>query len=127
MVFSGIVPWLDPTSEEITSFSSLIAKELSVIQAFLLNPHAKFHSPKSLPVGLEMATWTIGARVLVLASSLTYETVAYTILEDIYSISILLAEGGEVKMIDGVAEIILTELGSLAFIVHLGLYRSQPY
>jgi hypothetical protein len=89
------------------------------MQAFLLDPHAKFHSPKSLPVGLEMATWTIGNRVLVLASSITYETVSYTILEDIHSISILIAEDGEVKMVDGVAEIMLGELGSLAFIVHL--------
>jgi len=50
--------------------------------------------------------------VLVLASSITSEMVTYTILEDIYSISILLAEGGEVKMVDGVAEINLDELGS---------------
>jgi hypothetical protein len=116
---SGIVPWLEPTSDEIASFSSRVANALSVMQAFILDSQAKFNVPTTLPVGLEMATWTIGDHLLVLASSLTSETVTYALLEDVHLISILLAEGGEVKMVNGTREIVLTELSSIAFIVHL--------
>lgn len=94
------------------------------MQTFILASQATFDIPESLPVGLEMATWTIGDRQLVLASSLTSETVTYPLPGDVHSIFILLAEGGEVTMVDGVTGINLTELGSVAFTVHLDGFAS---
>lgn len=124
LLSSGIVPWVEPTSDEITTSASLTAKTLPFIQHFLLDPHSKFHVPDSIPVSVDIATWTLGDLMLVLATNLHSSNSSLTLIEHARGlIATLVDEGGKVRISDdGVVDISLDELGSLAFIVQV--YRN---
>ncbi|KAG6833418.1 hypothetical protein H0H87_007403 [Tephrocybe sp. NHM501043] len=68
----GVVSWDDPTTPDIKSSASLLAKALSRMTLYITNPTASFRQVtiRRIDVGL----WTVGKETLLLASNLNYET-----------------------------------------------------
>ncbi|KAI0341174.1 hypothetical protein BDW22DRAFT_1359406 [Trametopsis cervina] len=69
----GVVAWNDPTTPDIKASASLLAKSLSTMKQFILNPSAKFSHVVVNRV--DVGIWSVGAQTLVLATNLNYAQV----------------------------------------------------
>ncbi|KZT21323.1 hypothetical protein NEOLEDRAFT_763316 [Neolentinus lepideus HHB14362 ss-1] len=66
----GIVPWNDPTTDDITNSATVLGKALPTLKSFILSPSAVYrqHTANRVDVGM----WTVGTQTLVLATNLNY-------------------------------------------------------
>ncbi|PFH50013.1 hypothetical protein AMATHDRAFT_62037 [Amanita thiersii Skay4041] len=73
----GVVSWDDPTTPDIKSSASLLAKSLKQMTRFILNASASFRqvTVSRVDVGL----WTVGSETLVLASNMNDEAQSVTL------------------------------------------------
>jgi hypothetical protein len=69
---SGIIPWIDPTPNDIKQAASRMALALPVMARFLFNADAVF--AQQVTSTLDTASWRIGSEVLWLATNLSNGT-----------------------------------------------------
>lgn len=66
----GIVPWIDPTPDDIKDSSTLLAQALPTIKTFLFDPSTNFTRPSSSSGDIDVGLWTTNGQTLVLAANL---------------------------------------------------------
>ena len=73
----GVVPWNDPTTDDIKASSSAFAKALPQMKEFILSPSASFQLVVSNR--MHVGVWTVGRRSLILATNLNYNTTSFAL------------------------------------------------
>lgn len=68
----GVVPWADPTSDDIKASASAFAKSLPKITPFLFDAQSALSRTNYVFGGIDVATWTNGWHTLVLAANTDY-------------------------------------------------------
>lgn len=114
----GIVPWVEPTTKEITKASSLIAHALPSLEMFLLHPRAEFRIPGSAPAALDIATWSVDSRTLVLATNLDTSDLTFTFAFSSSGLSIIFDVGSTVRTTEQWVDILLSSQASVGFILY---------
>ncbi|KAH9914061.1 uncharacterized protein BXZ73DRAFT_92854 [Epithele typhae] len=67
----GVVSWNAPSSDDITASAALLSRSLAAdMKAFILHPHASFEH--TVVSRVDVGSWTVGDRTLVLATNLNY-------------------------------------------------------
>ena len=73
----GVVSWDDPTTSDIQSSASTLAKSLVKMTPFILSPAATF---RQVTVNLvDVGLWTVGGKTLVLATNTNYFTASVSL------------------------------------------------
>ena len=91
----GVVSWNAPTTDDVTASASVLARSLVTMKEFILCPEARFaHVVRDR---VDVGMWTVGARVLVLATNLNYEAKEF----DLRSV-----EGLEAKTLLGTQQVL---------------------
>ncbi|PFH50385.1 hypothetical protein AMATHDRAFT_40917 [Amanita thiersii Skay4041] len=67
----GVVSWDDPTSSDIKTYASLLAKSLKQMTRFILNASATFRH--AVVDRVDVGMWTVGSETLVLGTNMNYE------------------------------------------------------
>lgn len=67
----GIVPWDDPTSNDIKTSASALAVAFARMKTFILEPKSAFR--RVTVARVDVGLWTKGNETLVLATNLNYE------------------------------------------------------
>lgn len=70
---TGIIPWIDPTPNDIKQAASRLALVLPRMTRFLFTPNTIF--ARQVTPALDIASWSIGSEVLWLATNLSNDTV----------------------------------------------------
>ena len=123
-VYTGIVPWIDPTPPDIKISASMLAKALtSTLKQFLFDPHSSF---KHITVGtIDIAAWTSTTsgttRTLVLATNIeSVETSAalngLVGSSHIKSAQIVMKSNGLAEVVSGAGQDALVRLGGFGTI-----------
>ncbi|KAF5329517.1 hypothetical protein D9619_009064 [Psilocybe cf. subviscida] len=73
----GVVSWDDPTTADIKSSASLLAKAIPRMTPFILNPAATFRHVTS--GGVDIGLWTVESSTLVLAANMNSATASVAI------------------------------------------------
>ncbi|KAI6013051.1 hypothetical protein BKA83DRAFT_685024 [Pisolithus microcarpus] len=68
----GVVPWADPTSNDIKASASAFAKSLPKITPFFFDAQSALSRTNCVFGGIDVATWTNGWQTLVLAANTDY-------------------------------------------------------
>ncbi|TCD66256.1 hypothetical protein EIP91_001619 [Steccherinum ochraceum] len=66
----GIVPWNDPTTDDMKASASALAKAIPAMKSFILSPSATFE--RVVVNRVHVGIWTVGSQSLVLATNLNY-------------------------------------------------------
>lgn len=132
-VSPGIIPWIDPTPNNIKQAASRLALALPKMTKFLFNPSAQ--STRQISTALDTASWKIGSETLWLSTNLSNDTVTMSGVSlhewakgdsrKPYSYQWLLSENAVVTS-NGVLE--LGPLGSVIFVISelQSVSQSQP-
>ncbi|KAF8628579.1 hypothetical protein AX17_005975 [Amanita inopinata Kibby_2008] len=73
----GVVAWDDPTTSDIKTYGSTLAKSLNQMTPFILDASATFR--QSTVNGVDCGLWTVGTQTLVLATNMNYVTETVTL------------------------------------------------
>lgn len=73
----GIVPWNDPTTDDIKASATAFAKAIPVMKEFILSPSATFQ--RVVFNRIDVGVWTVGRSSLVLATNLNYEAALFSL------------------------------------------------
>ncbi|KAI6037875.1 hypothetical protein EDC04DRAFT_3091063 [Pisolithus marmoratus] len=68
----GVVPWADPTPDDIKTSASVFAKSLPNMTPFLFDAQSALSRTNYVIGGIDIATWTNGRQTLVLAANTDY-------------------------------------------------------
>ncbi|KAI6046641.1 hypothetical protein EDC04DRAFT_1487318 [Pisolithus marmoratus] len=68
----GVVPWADPTPDDIKTSASAFAKSLPNMTPFLFDAQSALSRTNYVVGGIDIATWTNGRQTLVLAANTNY-------------------------------------------------------
>ncbi|KAI8996265.1 hypothetical protein BD414DRAFT_477309 [Trametes punicea] len=71
----GVVSWNAPTTDDITASAAALSRSLTVMKEFILSPYATFKHATINRV--DVGSWTVGERTLVLATNLNYATASF--------------------------------------------------
>ncbi|KAI5119686.1 hypothetical protein M0805_003573 [Coniferiporia weirii] len=74
---TGIVPWIDPTPQDIKDSATDLAKALTTIKTYLFDSTATFSS--ATQKGVDIGVWTVGQSTLVLATNMYNTTVSFSL------------------------------------------------
>lgn len=73
----GVVAWNDPTTPDIKSSASSLAKALPTMKEFILSPEATFQ--RVISNRIDIGLWTVGSKTLLLATNLNYKQATFTL------------------------------------------------
>ncbi|THH33377.1 hypothetical protein EUX98_g816 [Antrodiella citrinella] len=73
----GIIPWNDPTTDDIKASATALAKAIPAMKAFILNPAATFQ--RVISGRVDVGVWVVGRQTLVLATNLNYFATSFAL------------------------------------------------